>query len=587
MSKYAWTYLVGIASVAVSCATFPPPEERKPEADQDLLSGDDTGTTAEWLFVTSEGGSGKGKDACGLVAQWLDGEKQCTGEICVHARDLGKEWLQRCKKEAGDRLSAVQDLVDTFEERAELPPDACVQEGTGMLRTHACGEPEACEAQAQRWISHCGASYATPLFVLMLTRTLQRRFPDDPNKPAHEVKFDTRSCNALAEAVAKGVGCDGAECDTSVEAGEAWMDRCRKPEEKMPLALAFQLADVRVGGGRGVDPMAVHPLENKLADGSFPLLLSDHKGVVSWVCGVRPKNLEGYLKARRECASGEVIVARVDGQRSVRTASVPHADDATFARQFPFLEVKGEREVRAMAELGAFQQEVAEAVTQAQGRRPEEAVASLARALRTRDQAVIRQAAYQKVLTDADRELVPAFKEWGKHKVRGVTRARGAEEQGLYARRALQNPLHDMARDGTVSAGAYIAPPSFTLDRWMPLSFLAYKDELSALQRTADRHNVSGDRVAQLRQEVVSEVSACAQAETRVQTANDAVMACMLGEGCTQDKITSLASAADPDRERAQRSRDKVARILASGLFSRGEMDRLDAERISGGCLDP
>ncbi|PKN31422.1 MAG: hypothetical protein CVU63_24010, partial [Deltaproteobacteria bacterium HGW-Deltaproteobacteria-20] len=154
MLKYAWTYLVGIASVTVSCATFPPPEERKPEADQDLLSGDDTETTAEWLFVTSEGGSGKGRDACGLVAQWLDGEKQCTGEICVHARDLGKEWLQRCKKEAGDRLSVMQDLVGTFEERAELPPDACVQEGTGMLRTQACGDPEACEAQAQRWISH-------------------------------------------------------------------------------------------------------------------------------------------------------------------------------------------------------------------------------------------------------------------------------------------------------------------------------------------------------------------------------------------------------------------------------------------------
>lgn len=584
MFNRTWISIAGIVSLLASCATFPPPEPHKPEADPDLLAGDDMETTAEWLFVTSEA-DGKGQSECDRVSRWLQGEQSCTSDICIHARDLGREWLRKCKDESSAGATTVRKLVDTYAERAELPADSCVQQGTGLLRTPECGAPEACETQAQRWIAQCGTAYATPLFVLMLTKTLQRRFPDDPNKPVHEVKLDTRSCDELAKAVGQGVGCDGAACDPFVEVSDAWLDRCRKDGQPVPMLLAFQLADVRVGAGRSVEPMRV--AETKLAEGSLPLLLSDQRGAVAWVCGVRPKNVKEYLEARRDCRPGEVIVMRVDGQQNVRTASVPHSDDAAFLRQFPFLDVKGERDARALADMDAFRRDVSQAVEQAQGPHPEQAISLLVKVMQSRSEALMRQAVFQKILTDADRDLAPSFKEWGKRKAQGVVRVRGADEQGLYARRALQNPLHDMTRDGQVSAGAYLAPPALTLDRWMPLSFLAYKDELSTLQRIVDRHGTLDNRVIPLRQQIASEMQACSQAEARIQSINDEIMACMLREGCTQDKIAALASTADPDRSRAQRARDAIARALASGLFNRGEIDKVEADRIAGGCLDP
>lgn len=581
-------YVLPLFSVVLgSCATFPPPEERTPEADQDLLAADDSPTTAEWLFVTAEG-AGKEGSKCEGVAAWLEGEKACTGEVCVHARDLGREWLRRCKTEAPDRLSAMQDLVGEFEERSDFAPDACIREGTGLLRTQECGEPAVCETLAQRWIARCGPSYATPLFTLMLTRTLQRRFPDDPNQPVHKVEFDPRSCDALSQAVGAGVGCDGVEaCSPAVKAGEAWMDRCFNQDSKVPLLLAYRMADVRVGGGHGVDPIPVSPLEARLPEGTFPLQLADASGVVAWACGVRPASLDAYVKTRRGCRPGEIIVARMDAKRQVRAVSVPHADDETFGRLFPFLSVKGEREARDLDEIESFRALLAEAVDAAQGSRPERAIEVLTRALRPRDWAVARQPAYQRILTGADGALVPAFKEWGKLKVRGAARARG-EEQAFFAGRALQNPMHDMSENGSVEVGGYVAPWPLTIDRWMPLSFMAYRDSIDQLERTASRNRPSPGRMEDLRGQVRSQIRVCSQAETSIQTTNAEVMDCMILEGgCTQDKIATLASKADPDRQRAARARESILKILATGVFSRAEVEMLESERVTSGCLDP
>lgn len=579
-----------IPALAAACATFPPPEERKPEADPALLDEDEPATTAEWLFVTAEGEPARDDQAkCEKVARWLEGEKDCTGEICIHGRDMGREWLQKCEKHAGARMAAMQDLVGAFEERADLAPDACIREGTSLLRTQACGEPEACEKQAQRWIARCGPRYATPLFIVMLTRTLQRRFPDDPNKAPHKVEFDPRSCDVLGEVVAKDVGCDGPEpCRLAVEAGEAWMDRCYDEATKVPAQLAFRMVDVRVGGGHGVDPIPVNPLERRLPDGSFPLLLEDNRGIVTWACGVRPKDLDGYLSTRAGCKPGEVIIARIDANNSVRSVSVPHADDEEFARLFPFLSVKGEREARSLAQVETFRAEVAEAVEEAGGRRPERAIGMLTRALRSRDWTIARQAEFQKILADADAALVPAFEAWGKLKVKQSYRVRGREEQAMFAGRALQNPLHDMSLDGDVEAGSYAAPWSLTLNKWMPQSFAAYRDAIDQLERTAARNRPSDDRVDRLRLQVLSEIRACGQAEKSIQAVAEEVMACMFEEGgCTQDKIRELATKADPDRRRAERARETILKILSTGFISSAEVERLEAERLASGCLDP
>ncbi|MFW5739294.1 MAG: hypothetical protein ACOC1F_02890 [Myxococcota bacterium] len=578
-----------VTALAASCATFPPPEERKPEAEPALLTDEPT-TTAEWLFATAEGEPARDDKAkCEKVAKWLQGEKECTGEICIHARDMGREWIQKCQKHLPDRVPAMQNLIGAFEERSDLPPDACIREGTSLLRTQSCGEPEACEEQTQKWIARCGPRYATPLFIVMLTRTLQRRFPDDPNLPVHKVEFDPRSCDVLAKLVENGVGCDGTEaCRLAVEAADAWMARCYSDDTKVPIQLAFRMVDVRVGGNHGVDPIPVNPLERRLPDNAFPLLLDDNRGLVTWVCGVRPKDLDGYLKTRKGCKPGEVIVARIDAANNVRSVSVPHTSDEEFVRLFPFLSVKGEREARALTQVEGFRGDVAQAVEQAGGRHPEEAIATLARALRTRDWTIARRGEFQKILTDADAALVPAFEAWGKLKAKRVYRVRDREQRAMYAGRALRSPLHDTGLDGTVQVGAYAAPWPLSLHTWMPSSFAAYRDAVDSLERTASRDRPSADRVDRLRLQVLSEIRACGKAEQNVQSAIDEVMDCMFAEGgCTQDEIRTLASKADPGRERAARARETILKILTTGLFPKSEVERLEAERLSSGCLDP
>lgn len=583
--------LLSLVVLAVSsCATFPPPEERQPEADPDLLAEDEPDTTAEWLFVTSEGErAADPKAKCDKVARWLEGEKECAGEICIHARDLGREWLKKCEKSSADRVALMQDLVGRYEERADLPADTCITDGTGLLRTQECGAPDVCEKQTQRWIARCGPRYATPLFIVMLTRTLQRRFPDDPNSPPHEVEFDPRPCEVLADVVGNAVGCDGAEpCRLSLEAADAWMDRCYSEDAKVPVLLAFRIADVRVGAGKGVDPIPVNPLERKLADGAFKLQLDDNRGVVAWACGERPKDVADYLRVRSGCKPGELVITRLDATNHVRAVSIPHADDEEFQRLFGFLRVDGERDARELAGIEGFRRSIAEAVAAASERRAERAIPILTRALIPRAWTVARQTAFQKVLTDADGALAPVFKAWGKLKVKQSFRIRGRDDQAMFSGRAVQSPLHDMSVDGSVVPEAFAAPWPLTLNAWMPVSFAAYQDEIAPLARAADRNRPSDDRVSQLISRVGAEIRACAEAEKQIASANDEVVACMSAEGaCTQDKLVALASKADPDRRRAESARNTILRILTSGLISRSDIDRLESERLSSGCLDP
>jgi len=577
MNKLAGTILSAVLFGVLACGT--PPSPNHGLAPGDSLSDDDQPTTAEWLFVTSEGGRAAAADPCGFVADWLVAEQTCAGEMCIHARDLGKDWLRMCEKKGARDAIAMKDLVRDFRRRARGTHDACVLEGRSLLRTQDCGGPLACERQAQRWISRCGNAYATPLVVLMLSRTLQRRLSDDPDGPDREIKFDVRTCETLIQEVESGRGCEGSACTKPVESATAWLTRCYEASVKMPTSSAFALADVLVRGGEGVQPMQIETRSPWPTAATFPLMTADKQGIIAWVCGEQPNNLQGYVKARSECGRGEVIAARVNEHNVLRTMAVPHADDATFTRWFPFLEIRGEHEVRAMAELDTFSRGIAQAADKSQGGHPDEAIALFIATLQ-KDPSIVRWDAFRKVLQDADRSLVPAFQAWGKRKVRALKTAHGAEEQGLYALRSLLNPLHDTERDGTVLAGSHIAAPWLTLDKWMPLAFIAYKDELSSLQRLANRRPPSRPPTDELN----SEIRQCQQAEERIKEANGALLACVSADGCSKEKITSLASVADTHRESARRARENAARWLGGGLFSRSDVERYGRSLLEGRC---
>ena len=569
--------------LAVAHCGGPPP---KPAGDIPHVSveDDETNQTAEWLFVAGEGKPARGKKAeCEKVATSLAKESACTGDLCTHARDLGKEWLRRCGKIAGERVDAVQELVDSASQRVDMPDNACVREGRELLQNADCDQAEVCAAKAQKWVSRCGERYATPLMVLMMTRTMERRFKEETH-----IELDPRSCDTMAKQIAEAYGCDTeAACQAGAETAAAWQSHC-VGEQGAPLLLAFQIADVLVGGGKSVEPMAVEPMLKELPDGAFPLALNDDRGVVAWVCGVRVKDLNGYLTARQGCAPGEVIFAHLDKARRVRTVSVPHASDAEFQRLFSFLKVHGEDDARALATLGDFGKEIATAAEEARANQGERSVRMLVAALAPHVWVISRQEEYQKAMARLDATLEPAFKAWGKVKARAADRIRGSEDFAMFVGRAMDSPLADMKDDGTAALGARATPTAFSLASWIPRSMQAYRSELERARKKAERQPVSEARRRRLQEELASEVGVCAALEKEVSDAEDAAAGCLFGgDGCAEAQSATLSSAADVARQKSLGSRARIDGILTSHALAPGEVERAEADRIAKGCLDP
>gem|GEM_PF-626108 len=571
----------GLLWASAGCPTESPPRRPEPKMADD----NEPAHAAEWLFVASEGPSVRGKKAeCEKVATWVLGEKDCTGDLCVHARDLGRDWLQRCTTVLPDKVDAVQEMVDAASQRAELPDDDCVRQGNRLLREPSCQDEASCTEQAQKWVSTCGERYATPLMVLMIVRTLDRRLGED----AHLV-LDTRSCATMGAQIAAGYGCDtDDECKEPGDTAVAWQSRCMGGESGTPIVLAFQVADVLVGGGKGVDPIPVDAMARAIPDGTFPLTLEDNQGVVTWVCGSRTKTLKDYLAVRQSCVQGEVIVAHLDKSHHVRTVSVPHATDADFLRLFPFLMVKGEQEARDLAALDDFTKALGEAAEDAASRHEDRAYRKLVSVMTPKIWAMVRLAAYQKAVASMDGRLEPAFKAWGKAKARAADRIRKDDEFALFVGRALASPLSDMTADGEVSPGSYATPTAFTLSTWMPRSMHAYRKELERAQKRAERRPVAPARLGQLRTQAVEDIAACAAAQKEVADAEQAAADCLFGgAACPQAKPAALSAAADAARQKAAAARARLDAFLASGVLEASEVARMDADRVTRGCLDP
>ena len=570
---------VGAALALIATGSCGPARSHPAESALERSSADETLQSAEWLYVTGSGQPTQGpKPECDKVAEWVVGEKGCTGELCTHARDLGREWLRRCADLLAARKGGVKQLVDEASRRAELPTDDCIQQGNDLQRTNECGKPEACVAKTQRWIASCGEHYATPLMVLMLTRTCERRFAEPTT-----VAFDKRSCATLTDQIRAGVGCDGEQnCKTAAESVTAFNERCA--QAAVPLLAAMSMADVLVGADRSVDPIAVQDAPDDLADGDFPLLLGDHKGFAAWVCGERPRDLGAYVAVRQKCSPGEVIFVRVRSSRQVHAVSVRHGSDAEFSRLYPFLLLRGEREARDRADLGPWQQKLREAANASKAGRTGQAIAMLAAAMLPRAALVSRRADHQKALSKLDADLVPALREWGRLKFRAANKLRDPVQAALFAGRALTSPLSDMRADGTVLPGAYAAPSSLSLAQWMPEAFAAYRKELTSLNKSL---KVNPDQLTRLTEGISAQITACAVAMGAVSQAERTAEKCLLEDAsCSGSQAQSLSAAADPQREEANAALRAIGLVLTSGLVTRAEVDRIDAQRVSAGCIE-
>lgn len=552
----------------------------------EALAEDEPERTAEWLFVTSEGQPARGQQAeCVKVAEWVEGEAACTSELCIHARELGREWLERCAKMLPARRAGIERIVEQATERAAMAVDACTTEGKDLMAVRDCGAPEACVQTSQRWISRCGPGYATPLVVLMLSRTLERRFESDPVR----IDFDRRACPDLLEQVKAAQGCDGDQaCGAGADAASAWLDRCMKADQGVPVTVAFELADVFIGAGKSVEPIPVYKEMTRLPAGFSPLQLQDQRGVVAWACGERPRSLEAYLKIRRECKPGEVIVVHLDADNRARAVSVPHASDSTFSSFFPGLLVVGEQEARQAQALQQFEKRVRQAQEQAAERQYDEALASLAAAVRDHDWTIASHRGFQAVLRQADADLAPAFRSLGKTKASTAAKIRDKDARLLFVGRAAHNPLHDLAIDGSVVPNSYAAPSGLDVTSWMPESWKLYERELRPIVTRTAREQLSAQGRASLRTAVERDTAACVEAEQKAQRAREQVFACLFGtEPCLQSRATELGEALVTPREAANAARQRLLLVLSSMALGVDESGKLDAKRFEAGCMDP
>ncbi len=562
------------ALAAASCASAPPRARTVPAES----SSDDTPQSAEWLYVTGSGQAAP-KVECDKVADYVIGEKKCTSELCEHARDLGKEWFQRCGALTPTRKQDVAAMVEEAARRTQLPGDPCVQEGSTLMRTNECGKPEACVAKAQKWVAHCGERYATPLILLILTRTAERRF--------HEptvVELDKRSCGALREQVRAGVGCDGEQgCKVPSETASAFLERCI--DGAVPVETGIGIADVLVGAGRSVDPIGVEAEPERLADGSFPLLLKDGLGTAVWACGERPRDVASYVAVRQKCSPGEVIFTCIRKSRQVSTVSVPHSSDSEFSRLFPFLELRGEREARDSADLEGFKRKLREAAARAHKARSSEVIGMVTSVLLPRVAMLVRDPDHQAALSEIDAEFAPVLRELGRLKAKAAARLRDPIESALFAGRSLHNPLSDTRADGSVLPGSFAAPRGLALSQWMPVSFAAYRKELGAFEKAVKK--TKREPIERLPASLAPQISACAAAATATQTAESAAERCLFETpNCTSQQAEKVAAASEADRQRGEAAQRAISLVLSSGLLTADQVEKIESQKVAEGCID-
>src|SRR4051812_9318258 len=85
-----------------------------PDAPKDEWAG--IQRTAEWLYATRDF-SGDRKAECTAVLDWVKNEAECAGPLCVHARDLSTEWVQRCVKLVPASSDEVRELIAVYSKR--------------------------------------------------------------------------------------------------------------------------------------------------------------------------------------------------------------------------------------------------------------------------------------------------------------------------------------------------------------------------------------------------------------------------------------------------------------------------------------
>lgn len=563
--------LLALALSVAACGSAPKKKSDEPKRAEDPW--DKTPHSDEWLHATRDVPSGHESECKGVV-KWIEGEKECRGKMCSHAKDLAKDWLSRCESYDEPHLEGIRDLYDSFKKRAKEEQSPCGREAEEILRG-SCGKDKTCKTTAEDWGTKCGKLDGTPLVVRMMERVVERKLDGE------KFKMDARGCDDMLAEIAKGSACaQQFACEEALSGVDAYRKRCDAGETPS-LGPAVLIAAISQGAGR---PTAVPAKASKLTDKQMATALEDGSGAALWVCGTRTTDLATYVAKRRDCKDGDVVYAKgfkKDDQLEVRTAKLPFTNDVEFAARFPSLAVHGEHELRDAQSLAAFEAKLADiAKLGADGATP------LVRLVIEHASALRRSAAFREALGSKDGALSAALGEIGKRKAAAAKgRLTVAELAGLHGR-AETRAFADLSAEGTVSVGASTRAAELETAELLPKAMEAYRDAYKPAQAVAKTRKVD-KRTAELAKAYGKiQATGCGSAQKALSGAEQAYLACAFGvTSCDDAKKAGILSDLDKARKDAEAARHNLD-VVMTGAAAQFRSQLVEISTTEG-CFEP
>jgi hypothetical protein len=541
--------------------------------------------TAEWLFATRDF-HGSRPDECMEVLSWVQGEEKCKGALCVHARDLTKEWLARCSKIAKKNdvdIEEVEALQKKYSSRSREDPSFCGAEAETIVK-EGCGKDKTCQATADSWGTRCGKSDATPLIVRMLERSVERRL-SEPRK----VTLDIRSCDELQAGLTPAFHCGQQfECEKAIGQLNVYRDRCLQGGARPPLLTAVYALEIGHSAHQPTPPIAALTQPATIDPKQLPTALADGSGAVLEVCDKRVFDLDGYLTERKGCESGSMIVAmttRDGGDLRVRLGTIDYPGDARFSARVPSLLVAGEAQLREKQAAVALGAEL-DRVTQLAAQKPAEALLALVKALVPQAPLLRRSPALQKVLGDRDAALVGVFRELGKAKVAASKGKLATPLRVGFLTRAQSRLFADLRDDGQLEIGSSGALSALDTTGLLPQSTAAHLEALKPVLRLASPRLVDGRTAATAQIYATERARTCGAAFKTLVEGEQKILRCAaVPEECEGGKVEAMLKASDEARAQIDQIRTQIDVVITGpGQPKKGEI----AEVVSNeGCFDP
>jgi hypothetical protein len=588
-ASFRFTGLValgGLMLLVTGCPTGAPPKGRHSDEPRVVDEWAEIPKTAEWLFATRDF-HGPRPEECLEVLTWVKGEEKCKGALCVHARDLTKEWVARCRKLVKNNedvdVEEVEALLKKYTSKSREDPSFCGAEAETIVK-EGCGKDKTCQATADSWGTRCGKSDATPLIVRILERAVERRL-SEPKR----VTLDIRSCDELQGTLAEAFHCGQQfACEEALGRLTTYQNRCLQSGARPPLLTAVYSLGIGHAAHQPTPPIAVLTQPSQIDPKVLATALADGSGAVLEVCDKRVFDVDAYLTERKGCEGGKLLVAiasKEGGDTRLRLGALDYPGDVRFSARVPSLVVAGEaqlREKQAATALGAELDRVAQLAAQ----RPAEAVAALVKTLVPQAPLLRRSPALQRVLSARDGALAPAFRELGKAKVAASKGKLATPLRVGFLTRAQTRLLADLRDDGQLEVGAFGALSSLDTTGLMPLSTAAHLEALKPVIRQASPRLIDGRTAAMAQTYATDQARTCGAAFKTLVEGEQKIVRCALApEECDGGKLEAMLKASDDARAQIDQARAQIdVALTGPGQPKKAEI----SEAVSNeGCIDP